>query len=90
MGEPSTMDRVFHYVMVTFVEKGQAPHFLDIAEAFSVPPEEGKKLLHELTATGIPAWLFPGTDDVVSFAPFQNLPTHYRISVEGQQKWFAQ
>jgi hypothetical protein len=27
---------------------------------------------------------------MVSFAPFNNLPTQYRITVEGQQKWFAQ
>jgi hypothetical protein len=90
MAEASMMDRVFHYVTTIFVDKGQAPHFLEIAKAFSVPPEEGKKLLHELMATGNPAWLFPGTDDIVSFAPFHNLPNHYRISIEGQQKWFAQ
>jgi hypothetical protein len=24
------------------------------------------------------------------FAPFNNLPTQYRVSVEGEQRWFAQ
>ena len=38
----------------------------------------------------MPAWLHPDTDYIVSFAPFHNLPTQYRISVDGQQKWFAQ
>ncbi|MEE8322542.1 MAG: hypothetical protein V3R57_02825 [Candidatus Bathyarchaeia archaeon] len=90
MSEPSMMDRVFNYVTLNFVEKGRAPYFLDIAKEFSVPPEDGKKLLHELMATGVPAWLFPGTDDIVSFAPFHNLPNQYRISVEGEQKWYAQ
>ena len=27
---------------------------------------------------------------IVSFAPFHNLPTQYRITVDGEQKWFAQ
>ena len=29
-------------------------------------------------------------DYIVSFAPFNNLPTQYRITIEGQQKWFGQ
>jgi hypothetical protein len=40
--------------------------------------------------SGIPAWLHPQTDYLVSFAPFHSLPTQYRISVDGQQRWFAQ
>jgi hypothetical protein len=27
---------------------------------------------------------------ITSFAPFNNLPTQYRITVDGQQKWFGQ
>jgi hypothetical protein len=52
--------------------------------------EAGKRLLHELIDSGIPAWLHPQTDYIVSFAPFHNLPTQYRITVDGEQKWFAQ
>jgi hypothetical protein len=47
-------------------------------------------LLRELFASGVPGWLFPGTDIITSFAPFNNLPTQYRITVDGQQKWFGQ
>jgi hypothetical protein len=40
---------------------------------------------------GIPGiWLFPETDYVGSFAPFSNLPTQYRITVDAKQKWFGQ
>jgi hypothetical protein len=35
-------------------------------------------------------WLAPGTDLIASFAPFNNQPTQYRITVDGQQKWFGQ
>jgi len=52
--------------------------------------EEGRKVLRELFAAGIPGWLFPETDYITSFAPFNNLPTQYRITIEGQQKWFGQ
>jgi hypothetical protein len=55
-----------------------------------VPVEEGRQILHDLVDSGIPAWLHPGTDYIVSFPPFNNLPTQYRISVDGQQSWFAQ
>jgi len=34
--------------------------------------------------------LFPDTDYISSFAPFSNLPTQYRVSIGGEQKWFAQ
>ena len=90
MADSKMMDRTFHFILTTMVESGVAPHHTEIAKAFSVPPEEGKKLLHELMGTGIPAWLYPDTDQIASFAPLNNLPTQYRISVEGQQKWFAQ
>ncbi len=90
MADLKLMDRTFHFILTTMVERGYAPHFTEIAKAFSVPPEEGKKLLHELMGAGTPSWLFPDTDHIASIAPLNNYPTQYRISVEGQQKWFAQ
>ena len=90
MADLKMMDRIHHFIMETMVERGIAPHYTEIARAFSVAPEEGKSLLHDLMGTGIPSWLFPDTDYIASFAPLNNLPTQYRISVEGEQKWFAQ
>jgi hypothetical protein len=52
--------------------------------------EEGRKALHDLFKAGVPGWLFPKTDLITSFAPFNNLPTQYRITVDGEQKWFGQ
>jgi len=31
----------------------------------------------------------PEVDTVVSLAPFDNLPTPYRDTIDGDQKWFA-
>ena len=90
MTDTTVMDRTYHFILETMVESGVAPHYTEIARAFSVPPEEGKKLLHDLMGKGVPAWLFPDTDHIASFNPLSNMPTQYRISVEGKQKWFGQ
>jgi len=39
---------------------------------------------------GLPNWLVPDTDYIASFAPFSNIPTQYLVSVDGQQRWYAQ
>ena len=90
MADTKTLDRVFHSVMQRFINAGQAPHYTELAADLGVTVEEGRRLLHDLMDAGIPAWLHQGTDYVVSFAPFNNLPTQYRISVDGRQSWFAQ
>jgi hypothetical protein len=90
MSEPSKLEKTFHIIMSRMVETGQAPHYTEIAAKLGVPVEEGRKALNELFGAGIPGWLFPNTDLIASFAPFNNLPTQYRITIDGQQKWFGQ
>jgi len=84
------LDETYHYIISVLVERGQAPHFTEIAAQFGIPVEKGRRRLHELMAARLPNWLFPETDLIASFAPFNNLPTQYRISVDGEHKWFAQ
>lgn len=90
MPEPTILDKTFHFILRRMTETGRAPHYTELASELKVSPEEGRKTLHELFSKRIPAWLFPGTDTIVSFAPFNNLPNHYRLTIEGQQKWFGQ
>jgi hypothetical protein len=90
MTESSKLDRTFHIIMKHMVETGQAPHYTEIATELGVSPEEGRKALHDLFSAGIPGWLFPNTDYITSFAPFNHLPTQYHITIDGQQKWFGQ
>ena len=52
--------------------------------------EEGRQALHALIAAGVPGWLHPSTDLIVSMAPFNNLPNQFRITIDGEQKWFGQ
>jgi hypothetical protein len=90
MSEAVTLDKTFQVIMKRMVETGQAPHYTELAADLEVSPEEGCKALHDLFRAGIPGWLFPNTDYITSFAPFNNLPTQYRITIDGQQKWFGQ
>jgi len=90
MSEPTILDKTFHFILRRMIKTGQAPHYAEIAAELGVSPEEGRKTLHELFSRRIPAWLFPETDYIVSFAPFNNLPTQYRLTIEGRQKWFGQ
>jgi hypothetical protein len=88
--DKATLEKTFHIIMTRMVKTGQAPHYTEIAAELGVPVEEGKKALLELFAAGVPGWLFPNTDLIASFAPFNNLPNQYRIMIDGQQKWFGQ
>jgi hypothetical protein len=90
MTDNRQFDRIYHYIMETFVERGFGPHYIEIARKFEMPAEEGRKLLHELIGLNMAMWLAPGTDLIASFAPFNNQPTQYRITVGGRQKWFGQ
>ena len=90
MSNPTMLDKTFHVIMKRMVATGQAPFYTELAAALGLSPEEGRKTLHDLFSSGIPGWLYPRTDLIVSFAPFNNLPTQYRITIDGQQKWFGQ
>ena len=91
MAEPTLLDKTYSVVMRGFVETGQAPHYTEIAAELGVSPKEGCQALRNLfSVRGLPGWLYPKVDTVVSLAPFNNLPTQYRITIDGEQKWFAQ
>jgi len=90
MADLQILDRVFQLILKRMMDTGQAPFYTEIASEMGIPLEEARGLLRELFAAGVPGWLFPGTDYITSFAPFNNLPTQYRITVDGQQKWFGQ
>ena len=90
MSGTAMLDKTFEIIMRQMVETGQAPHYTEIAKQLGLSMEEGRQAAHKLFSAGVPGWLFPNTSLIASFAPFNNLPTQYRISVDGQQKWFGQ
>ena len=92
MADLVTLDQSYRFIMGTLLETGRAPHYTELAADLGVSMEEGRMVLHELMEeSGLRGyWLHPGTSVIASFAPFNNLPTHYRITVEREQKWFGQ
>jgi len=91
MSSPNLLDKTYTIIIKRMIRTGQAPHYTEIAAELGVPVEDGRKALQDLVSVGIPGiWLAPDTDYIGSFAPFSNLPTQYRITVDGEQKWFGQ
>lgn len=90
MSDPEKLDTTFQIIMKRMVETGQAPHYTEVARELGVSMEEGRMAVIDLFSAGVPGWLFPNTALISSFAPFNNQPTHYRISVAGEPKWFGQ
>lgn len=88
--ESAELDRAFATIMARVVATGIAPHHTELANELGVAVERGKQLFAGVMAAGVPGWLHPGTDYIASFPPFNNQPTQYRISVAGEQRWFAQ
>lgn len=90
MSDTEVLDRTFHFILKGMVATGQAPHYTEIAAGLGVSPEDGRQTVQTLFKSGIHGWLFPNTDLIASFAPFNNQPTQFRVTVDGEQKWFAQ
>ena len=90
MSDTNVLDRTFHFILKRMVDTGQAPHYTEIAAELGVSPGDGRKTMHTLFGSGIYGWLYPNTDLIASFAPFNNQPTQFRVTVDGEQKWFAQ
>ena len=90
MSDTKVLDQTFHFILKRMVDTGQAPHYTEIAAELGVSPEDGRQTMHTLFGSRIHGWLYPNTDLITSFAPFNNQPTQFRVTVEGKQKWFAQ
>ena len=89
MADPRVLARAYHAVMLGFVRDGRAPHYTELAETLDLTPGEALRAQRALTASGLPIWMYPDTDHVAAASPFSNLPTPYRVSVDGEQKWYA-
>ncbi len=90
MADIALLDRAYYNIMQTIVKTGHAPHHTEMAKDLGIPVEEARQTFHDLMESGVPGWIHPHTDWIASFPPFNNQPTQYYISVEGEQKWYAQ
>jgi len=90
MTDAKVLDKGFQFIMRQLVETGRAPHYAELALALGCTTEQARQTLHEIFKAGYPGWLHPGTDLIATFPPLSSLPIQYRVSVDGEQKWFAQ
>ena len=90
MSQPTFLDQAYHVIMKQMTATGRAPFYTELAKELGVLPEEGRKIQRDLFSADIAGWLYPETDHIVSFAPFNNLPTQYRVTIDAEQKWYGQ
>jgi len=90
MAEPEIIQRAYSTIIRHSVEHGVAPHYTELARLLGVSPDEAREIQREAAGAAVGCWISPDTDYIHSFAPFSNLPTQYRVTVEGEQKWYGQ
>ena len=83
------LDAVYAAIMSEIVSTGVAPHYAELARTLDIEPMRAKAVITRIIDL-TPGWLHPGTDYIASFPPFNNQPTQYRVSVDDEQRWFAQ
>jgi len=90
MTDTALLDRMFQHIMRTLIATGRPPHYAELAGALELPVEDSRQQLRALMQAYPIGWLHPETDYIASFPPLNGLPTQYRVSVRGEQMWFAQ
>ena len=90
MEETTLVQRTYTAVVNHFVKTGRAPHYTELAETLGVRPEEARQLQHKAADSSVACWFVKDTDYVESWAPFSNVPTHYLVTVNENQKWYGQ
>ena len=83
------LDAAYAAIMREIVATGIAPHYAELARTLGIEPMRAKAVIARIIDL-TPGWMHPGTDWIASFPPFNNQPTQYRVSVDGEQRWFAQ
>jgi len=84
------VQRTYTTILQHMVDHGWAPHYTQLAHEFSISTEEARLAVKEAAEFAVGCWTSPGTDQVGSWAPFNNTPTQYLVSVDGERKWFGQ
>lgn len=89
MADQQLMAKAYHATMTGFVSDGRAPHYTELSKTLALAPEGARQVQQDLVASGLFIWFHPDTDYIAGFPPFSNIPTQYKVSVDGEQKWHA-
>ncbi len=90
MEEGILVQRAYTAVLDHFVRTGRAPHYTELAPVLGLQPEEARQIQHKAAASALACWFVKDTDYVESWAPFSNVPTHYLVTIGGDQRWYGQ
>jgi hypothetical protein len=90
MAQLALVQKAYTAVVEYFIQTGRAPHYTELADNLALRPEEARDLQHQAADAAVACWFVQDTDSVESWAPFSNVPTHYRVTIEGQQRWYGQ
>ena len=84
------VQKTYTTVMQHFIDHGRAPHYSKLATMLGTDLLTARAHLHKAAELGVGCWMAHDTDLVESWAPFHNIPTHYQVTIDGEQKWYGQ
>jgi hypothetical protein len=90
MGGSELVQSAYTVVVNHFIQTGRAPHYTELAAILNLQPDEARQVQRDAAEAALACWLVQDTDYIESWAPFSNVPTDYRVTVEGEQKWYGQ
>ncbi len=89
MKEYILVQRVYTADLEHFMKTGRAPHYTELAATLGLRPEEAREAQHKAAEAFIACGFVNDTDYVESWPPFSNVPTHYLVTIKGDQKWYG-
>ena len=87
--DSALLDKAFQAIMSSMAHSGRAPDYVVLAAELGLNQDEARIVVRDVLSTGHPGWL-DEHDTIVTFCPFSNVPNQYRVSVDGEQKWYGQ
>jgi hypothetical protein len=90
MADSILVQKAYTSIVEHFIGTGRAPHYTELAETLGLRPDEARGVQRQAAEASIACWFIQDTDYIESWAPFSNVPTHYRVTVKGEQKWYGQ
>ncbi len=90
MMEPTLVQRAYTAVLEHFIKTGRAPHYTELGNTLGLRPDDARQAQRAAAESSLACWFVKDTDYVESWAPFSNVPTHFLVTIEGEQKWYGQ
>jgi hypothetical protein len=87
-GISTTARQVRKSILDSFVSSGRAPSVGEMMAELGLSRTAVLETFPEI-ATIDTFWVEKGTENIRILSPFSNLPTPYKVKVDGEQKWFA-